>query len=427
MTASGHLLAPDDHTLMLVGHESLRGFVVASHPLEPVIDAVTGLARTARLFEVRGTGPAATPALGSSTSPAPWAAPTAWARSTSTGCSNGTAPKADAGRGGRLPAVGPGRRTVHFRRKTRTLPGLSSTVAWAPLRSPTSPSEPVATSTDSPSGLPALRRPRLRLPSHDPAGRLGLRGRWRELVQGVERGVRLQFALPHRRQPFLVFLRASDDRRPVLRVQCLKEPFDRVRWHAVLLVVVECHLRFNMAADAPADTTHAPPPLRWTRSFLPMRPARASRTEAGAGIWRPDVRPSEATEMGVYPGIPPLDSPRERPDTEDRDAAARSRIAGAQPRAVLRRLRPTGENPQAAGLGSPHRRVLDPGPRRRGRGSSGSGSGECPGGAVRLPADLPRRTGPCYLSRRAAFTWWRWITRSCDSASRICGASAIPG
>lgn len=49
---SPRLLAPDDHALMLVDHESQMGFAVGSHPMELVLNAAAGLAGAARLFQV---------------------------------------------------------------------------------------------------------------------------------------------------------------------------------------------------------------------------------------------------------------------------------------------------------------------------------------------------------------------------------------
>lgn len=51
-TVSERLLTPSNHTLMLVDHESQMGFAVNSHPMEVVINATHGLAKTAALFEV---------------------------------------------------------------------------------------------------------------------------------------------------------------------------------------------------------------------------------------------------------------------------------------------------------------------------------------------------------------------------------------
>uniref|UniRef100_UPI00406C43A0 hydrolase n=1 Tax=Streptomyces albidoflavus TaxID=1886 RepID=UPI00406C43A0 len=52
VTPSPRLLTPDDHALMLIDHESQMGFAVASHPMEVVLNNVTGLAKTAALFGV---------------------------------------------------------------------------------------------------------------------------------------------------------------------------------------------------------------------------------------------------------------------------------------------------------------------------------------------------------------------------------------
>jgi nicotinamidase-related amidase len=51
-SVSDRLLAPDDHALMLVDHESQMGFAVGSHPMEVVINATQGLAKAAALFGV---------------------------------------------------------------------------------------------------------------------------------------------------------------------------------------------------------------------------------------------------------------------------------------------------------------------------------------------------------------------------------------
>ncbi|MBE9374154.1 hydrolase [Saccharopolyspora sp. HNM0983] len=50
--APRRLLTPDDHVLLLVDHESQMGFAVGSHPMEVVINATQGLAKTAVLFGV---------------------------------------------------------------------------------------------------------------------------------------------------------------------------------------------------------------------------------------------------------------------------------------------------------------------------------------------------------------------------------------
>lgn len=49
---SERLLTPGNHVLMLVDHESQMGFAVGSHPMEIVLNATEGLAKSARLFEV---------------------------------------------------------------------------------------------------------------------------------------------------------------------------------------------------------------------------------------------------------------------------------------------------------------------------------------------------------------------------------------
>ncbi|MDJ1132769.1 hydrolase [Streptomyces iconiensis] len=49
---SERLLTPDNHVLMLIDHESQMGFAVSSHPMEIVLNATEGLAKTARLFDV---------------------------------------------------------------------------------------------------------------------------------------------------------------------------------------------------------------------------------------------------------------------------------------------------------------------------------------------------------------------------------------
>jgi nicotinamidase-related amidase len=46
------LLTPDNHTLMLVDHEGQMALAVGSHPLELVLNATAGLAKTAALFAV---------------------------------------------------------------------------------------------------------------------------------------------------------------------------------------------------------------------------------------------------------------------------------------------------------------------------------------------------------------------------------------
>lgn len=74
---------------------------------------------------------------------------------------------------------------------------------------------------------------------------------------------------------------------------------------------------------------------------------------------------------------------------------------------------PAGRGRSAPGRCCLHRRLLPAVPRRR-RAAVG-----------RVGKHASR--GACYLSIRAASTRWRWITTSCDSASRICGASAMPG
>jgi nicotinamidase-related amidase len=52
MRSEGQLLTPDNHTLILVDHESQMALAVASHPIEMVINATTGLAKAAKLFNV---------------------------------------------------------------------------------------------------------------------------------------------------------------------------------------------------------------------------------------------------------------------------------------------------------------------------------------------------------------------------------------
>ncbi len=94
----------------------------------------------------------------------------------------------------------------------------------------------------------------------------------------------------------------------------------------------------------------------------------------------------------------------------------------------------------AAGTPAAAVRVCPHPPRPRAgppEGRDGEG-GEVAGGAGKVPAaravgavGLPRRRRAarvrCYLSMRAACTRWRWMTTSCESVSRIWGASAIPG
>lgn len=46
------LLTPDNHTLLLVDHESQMALAVGSHPLELVVNATAGLAKAAALFAV---------------------------------------------------------------------------------------------------------------------------------------------------------------------------------------------------------------------------------------------------------------------------------------------------------------------------------------------------------------------------------------
>ena len=52
MRREGQLLTPDNHTLILVDHESQMALAVASHPTEVVINATNGLAKAAKLFNV---------------------------------------------------------------------------------------------------------------------------------------------------------------------------------------------------------------------------------------------------------------------------------------------------------------------------------------------------------------------------------------
>jgi nicotinamidase-related amidase len=52
MASQSQLLTPDNHALILVDHESQMALAVASHPIEMVINATTGLAKAAKLFKV---------------------------------------------------------------------------------------------------------------------------------------------------------------------------------------------------------------------------------------------------------------------------------------------------------------------------------------------------------------------------------------
>lgn len=50
--AGSQLLNPNDHTLILIDHESQMAFAVASQPIENLRNNTVGLAKSARLFEV---------------------------------------------------------------------------------------------------------------------------------------------------------------------------------------------------------------------------------------------------------------------------------------------------------------------------------------------------------------------------------------
>ena len=50
--AGAQLLNPDDHTLVLIDHESQMAFAVGSQPIENLRNNTVGLAKTAKLFEV---------------------------------------------------------------------------------------------------------------------------------------------------------------------------------------------------------------------------------------------------------------------------------------------------------------------------------------------------------------------------------------
>jgi nicotinamidase-related amidase len=52
MATESTLLTPDDHTLMLIDHESQMAFAVRSHPIELVVNATVGLAKAAKAFGV---------------------------------------------------------------------------------------------------------------------------------------------------------------------------------------------------------------------------------------------------------------------------------------------------------------------------------------------------------------------------------------
>ena len=50
--AGAQLLNPDDHTLLLIDHESQMAFAVGSQPIENLRNNTVGLAKSAKLFEV---------------------------------------------------------------------------------------------------------------------------------------------------------------------------------------------------------------------------------------------------------------------------------------------------------------------------------------------------------------------------------------
>jgi len=52
MADTSSLLYPDDHVVVLVDHESQMAFAVQSHPIELVVNATAGLAKSAKAFDV---------------------------------------------------------------------------------------------------------------------------------------------------------------------------------------------------------------------------------------------------------------------------------------------------------------------------------------------------------------------------------------